>query len=56
MSADKCPCCNANLCQYGWEVVCENECGFQCDVADLQIIIDRWNKTHKLIIMGCDKK
>lgn len=32
MSADKCPVCGGNLRQYGWTVVCENECGFQKDI------------------------
>ena len=32
MSADKCPLCGANLRQYGFTVVCGNECGYQMDI------------------------
>jgi hypothetical protein len=32
MSADKCPICGSNLRQYGYTVVCENECGYQIDI------------------------
>ena len=32
MSADKCPVCNSNLRQYGYTIVCENECGYQKDI------------------------
>ena len=49
MSADKCPICGANLRQYGWTVVCEEECGFFVpDVTDLDKVIELWNKEHKV--------
>jgi len=32
MSVDKCPVCGANLRQFGWTLVCENECGYQEDI------------------------
>ena len=48
MSADKCPVCGSNLRQYGSTVVCESECGFQCDVNNLEKIIEIKSKEqHK---------
>jgi hypothetical protein len=47
MSADKCPLCGANLRQYGWEVVCEEECGFYVpDITDLQKVLELLRKEH----------
>jgi len=48
MSADKCPVCGSNLRQYGWEVICESECGFFVpDICDLDKVIELFNKDFK---------